>query len=182
VPASSDWDTSASRATLYYAFLLEEASHRGVYTPQMEVDGRSEFVGSRTREAKEAIQHAASLPKAEIDLRKKEDSAKGTATFALTVGPLTPPLSPAKTELWVAVTEKSLQSDVKAGENAGETLRHAAVVRTLQRVKTPRGSDNYPDSLTVEIKENWKPENLRVVAFLVDKGSRGVVGVVQQRL
>jgi hypothetical protein len=134
-------------------------------------------VGSHTRDAKEAIRRAASVPKAEIEIERKEGAAKGTATFSLAVGPLAQPLLPAKTELWVAVTEKSLQSDVKAGENAGETLRHAAVVRTIQKVKAARGADNFPDSFTVEINSNWKPENLRVVAFLVDKSSRAVVGI-----
>jgi hypothetical protein len=150
---------------------------RGVYTPQMVVDGHIEVVGSRARQATEAIQRAASLPKAEIEMKKIQDTAKGAAAFALTVGQLNPPLVPAKTELWVAVTEKSLQSDVKAGENAGERLQHAAVVRTIQKVKPARGSSDYPDSVTLDLKDNWKPENLLVVAFLVDKSSRSIVGL-----
>jgi len=168
---------SSSQFTERQQGYAEAFRNRGVYTPQMVVDGRREFVGSHTRDAEEAIRRAASVPKAAIELKKREGAGKETASFSLVVGPLAQPLIPSKTELWVAVTEKSLQSDVKAGENSGETLRHAAVVRTIQRIKTTRGSDNFPDGFTVEIKSNWKPENLRVVVFLVDKSSRGVVGV-----
>ncbi len=39
--------------------------------------------------------------------------------------------APAKgLELWAALAEDGLASEVKRGENAGRTLAHAAVVRT----------------------------------------------------
>src|SRR6516164_6714157 len=55
----------------------------GVYTPQMVVDGQSEFVGSRGGSAKEAIQKAARLPKFEIALRPAADAKSGKPALEL---------------------------------------------------------------------------------------------------
>src|SRR2546422_895176 len=42
---------------------------QGIYTPQMVVDGRAEFVGSRERQATHEIEQAAVQPRTEISLR-----------------------------------------------------------------------------------------------------------------
>jgi len=94
----------------------------GVYTPQMVVDGQSELVGSRRLAAREAIQKAANQPKAEIALSAGANSSPGKASFEVQIKNLGGIAVRGETELWIAVTEKGLQTDVKAGENSGETL------------------------------------------------------------
>jgi hypothetical protein len=148
----------------------------GVYTPQMIVDGQREFVGSRSLAAREAIQKAANQPKAEIDLVGGADSSPSKPVFEVQVKSLAGISVRGEIELWIAVTEKGLQSDVKAGENSGETLRHAAVVRSLRKVDTLRDPAGYSRQIQVTVDPGWKKENLAVVAFLTEKNSHKIIG------
>jgi hypothetical protein len=87
-----------------------------------------------------------------------------------------------ETELWIAVTEKDLQTDVKAGENSGETLKHAAVVRSLRKIETLRDPAGYDRQIQVAIEPGWKKENLAVVVFLAEKSSRKIIGAAASSL
>jgi hypothetical protein len=148
----------------------------GVYTPQMVVDGQSEFVGSRSLAAKEAIQKAANQPKVEIRLVAGANPSPDKPGFEVQVKSLGGVSLRGETELWVAVTEKGLQTDVKAGENSGETLKHAAVVRSLRKVDTLRDPAGYNHQIQLAIESGWKKENLAVVVFLAEKGSHKIIG------
>jgi hypothetical protein len=150
----------------------------GVYTPQMVVDGQNEFVGSRSLAAKEAIEKAANRPKAEVVLVPSANSSPGKPAFEVQVKSLDGISVRGETELWVAVTEKGLQTDVKAGENSGETLKHAAVVRTLQRIDTIRDPAGYHKQIQFAVDPGWRKENLAVVVFLAEKSSRKIIGAV----
>jgi hypothetical protein len=156
-----------------YASKLRNGS---VFTPQMIVDGTVEVIGSRDHEARLAIQRAASAPKAKLTLEPSSAPDKSGATFNVRVENLPPGINASSVELWVAVTEKSLQTNVKAGENSGETLQHADVVRSLQKVKAFKNADNAGTQFTVNFKDAWNPANLRVIAFLADKNNRHILG------
>jgi hypothetical protein len=149
----------------------------GVYTPQMIVDGKSEFVGSRSLSAREAIDKAANLPKFAIALHPAAGANPREAVLQLGVENPDDVSSHGGLELWVAVTEKNLQSDVKAGENSGELLKHGPVVRSLRREKVPADVSGYQTQLRLTLDPAWKKENLGVVAFLAEAGSRQIVGV-----
>ncbi|HXC47421.1 MAG TPA: DUF1223 domain-containing protein [Candidatus Sulfotelmatobacter sp.] len=148
----------------------------GVYTPQMIVDGQSELVGSRSRAAREAIQKAANQPKAEIVLNAGANSSPGKPTFEVRIKSPEGISVRGETELWLAVTEKGLQTDVKAGENSGETLKHAAVVRSLRKIETLRDPAGYFRQVQIAVDPGWKKENLAVVVFVVEKSSRKIIG------
>jgi hypothetical protein len=154
----------------------------GVYTPQMIVDGQFEFVGSRSLAAMETIQKAANQPKAEIVLVAGANSSPDKPAFDVQVKNLAGISIRGETELWIAVTEKGLQTDVKAGENSGETLKHAAVVRSLRKVDTLRDLSGYDRQIQVTIEPRWKKENLAVAAFLAEKSSRKIVGAATSSL
>jgi len=154
----------------------------GVYTPQMVVDGQIEFVGSRSLAAREAIQKAGNQPKAEIVLSAGANSSPGKPAFGVQVGSLTGLSVPGETELWIAVTEKGLQTDVKAGENSGETLKHAAVVRSLRKIDTLRDPAGYNAQIHPAIDPGWKKENLSVVVFLAEKSSHKIIGAASAPL
>jgi hypothetical protein len=147
-----------------------------VYTPQMVVDGQTEFVGNQGRKAHEIIKRAASLPRAHVTLQQLAGPANGSATFTVKVEGLAGVPNAKDTELWVALTEKNLHTDVKAGENSGENLQHAAVVRTLRKVEALAGTDSHASQVDLKLADGWKPENLAVVAFVVVKNSQRIVG------
>jgi len=148
----------------------------GVYTPQMIVDGQNEIVGSRSLAAREAIQKAADQPKAEVVLFASANAASGKPTFDVQIKNLNGISLHGATELWLAVTEKGLQTDVHAGENSGETLKHAAVVRSLRKIDTIREPAGYSRQFQTAIEPGWKKENLAVVVLLTEKNSRKIVG------
>jgi hypothetical protein len=148
----------------------------GVYTPQIVVDGQNEFVGSRGLAARDAIEKAANQPKAEMVLVASANSSPDKPAFDVQVKSLGGVSVRGEMELWVALTEKGLHTDVKAGENSGETLKHAAVVRSLRKIDTLRDLADYHRQIQVAIDPGWKKENLAVVVFLAEKSSRKIIG------
>ncbi|HEY2120673.1 MAG TPA: DUF1223 domain-containing protein [Candidatus Acidoferrum sp.] len=154
----------------------------GVYTPQMIVDGHTEFVGSRAGEARETIQKAASQPKATIQLIPTERSISGTAAYDIKITDLSNLSQGRDVELWVAMTEKGLHTDVKAGENSGEHLQHAAVVRTIHKTNSFSSPNSYQTHIALKINPSWQRENLSFVAFAVDKDSRKIIGAASAKL
>jgi len=144
--------------------------NNNVYTPQMVVDGRTEFVGSDDAKASAAIAHAARLPKAQVAV------APGAAAgvFAVTVRGL-PPLAPGDAaDVYLAETEDGLRSHVAGGENAGRTLTHVAVVRLLERLGTAQAGK------TFSVQHRLPPLGARsgsrnVVVFVQARGSRRVL-------
>lgn len=148
----------------------------GAYTPQMVVDGQQELLGSRGREAKEAIRNAAGQPKAEIILLSGGNTAPGKLAFEVRIKNLNGISVHGTTELWMAVTEKGLQTDVKAGENSGETLKHAPVVRSLRKIDTIRDAAGYSRQTQAALDPGWRKENLAIVVFLTEKDSGKIIG------
>jgi hypothetical protein len=154
----------------------------GAYTPQMIVDGHTEVIGSRSREAAELIAKAASQPKANILLSPAAGSANGKAAFEIKVSGLADTLHGDAAELWIAITEKGLHSDVKAGENSGSTLQHAPVVRVIKSIDSFRGPTDHEAHATIKLQKSWNRENLAFVAFVVDKHSRAIIGATSAKI
>jgi hypothetical protein len=144
------------------------------YTPQMVIDGRSQFVGNREGQAREEIEQAARLPRVQISLTPKSPMANRAEQFSVQVSKL----NGDSAEVWLAVTERQLHSDVKAGENAGANLRHAAVVRALRKIgdAKPGNEVSFTGNTNVKIDSKWKSENLHVVVFVQEKKTRHIVG------
>lgn len=167
---------SANAFSLRQSHYAEAFGRDGVYTPQMIVDGHSEFVGSRGLTAREQIRKAAGTRKLEIALARAAGSTPDNPVLQIAIQ--NPGGVPVKSgaELWVAITERNLQSDVKAGENSGQILKHAAVVRNLQKVQTLREPAGYTEQVNLALKPNWKKDNLSAIVFLSEPGSGKIIG------
>ena len=165
--------SAATSRQLDYAGAL---SNGNPYTPQMVVDGQNEFVGSRVRQATSVIEQAGARKKTEVTLSTVE-SAKGEKVH-VSVGPIANLSSGDTPEIWMAVSETGLHSNVRGGENSGEDLHHAAVVRKLWKIGTAKDSGATPFSADVGVKidRDWKRENTRVVAFVQEKKSKKILG------
>lgn len=156
-----------------YADFFENNS---VYTPQMVVDGRTEFVGSSEAKALRAIAGAARAPKPAIELRV--DTKAGNT---ITVQARLPALSgrtPGETaDVLLAITEDNLHSNVSSGENAGRSFDHVAVVRLLRplvRVR-PGQQEDAVVSGTFALEPTWKREHLRAIVFVQEEKSRRIL-------
>jgi hypothetical protein len=153
-----------------------------IYTPQMVVDGRVQFVGSNSSRASAAIATAARDAKAEmtVTLAKRPTSLADEVPIDIHVGNL-PSVSAGDTaELMLAITESGLRSSVSRGENSGRKLTHTAVVRKLAGLGGLSGSFN--SETTVRIEKQWNRGNLRVVVFLQERASRRVLGAASVSL
>ena len=82
----------------------------------------------------------------------------------------------------LAVVEDGLVSKVERGENAGRTLTHAAVVRSLRQVgSVPDGASQWSAEVPVTLDHSWKQP--RLIAFVQDTASRRVLasGALQEQ-
>ena len=156
----------------------------GLYTPQMVVDGQTEFVGSQRGIARQAIARAAAAPKAELRLATTEGSGPHVASVEVTVSGLAELGAVGHVDLWLAVTEEGLETHVRSGENARRRLRHVAVVRRLEPIETlPMPTpDRFTAATHVSLEPDWQTGSLRLVAFLQERQSRRVLGATQVRL
>ena len=156
----------------------------GVYTPQMIVDGQTEFPGSNQTKARTAITAAARIAKATITLARTGAAQPDTLALDVRVDKL-PTLDADDTaEVLLAVTETGLSTDVPRGENAGHTLAHAAVVRTLTSLGpiNTRGGAPFAAQPTVALDAKWQRKNLRAVAFVQEQNSRRILGAATVKL
>jgi hypothetical protein len=169
--SSPEW-TSRQRE---YAEVFGSGS---VYTPQMVVDGTTELVGSRRPEVRRSIEQAAGRVKTAVSITANEGETAGVRKFDVHVGKLAGAESRDEAEVWLAVTESGLHSSVTRGENAGEELKHASVVRTLQKlgVADKRNEVSFASQAGVPVNSSWKREHLRVVVFVQEKKNRHILG------
>ena len=152
----------------------------GVYTPQMIVDGQTEFVGSNMDRAREAISNAARAPKASVQVSLAANATERKTNgigFSVRVENMPAVSSGDTAEVMLAITESDLRSQVARGENAGRSLRHIAVVRQFKvigSVNTAEGA--FTAEPIVTIANGWKRANLRAVVFVQERASRRVLG------
>jgi len=161
-----------------------EFGNGGVYTPQMVVDGRTEFVGSREAEAKRVIKELAGKAKTEVSVAPAK-SSDDNVRFTVRVGKLVGENADDTSEVWLAVTETGLHSTVTRGENAGEDLHHAAVVRTLRKIGVANAKDpetSFLGEANVSFARGLKRDNLRVVVFIQEKKNRRIVGAAETKV
>jgi hypothetical protein len=149
----------------------EALGGREIYTPQMIVDGRTEFVGSDERDALRAVRAASETPKPAVHLSWAEGDA-----LAIQVEPLTNATRGDSPQVFLAVAENMLHSDVKHGENAGRALEHDGVVRQLIAVgKTDTNSPGFSSTVSVRAASEWNRANLRAIVFVQERQSRRVL-------
>ena len=145
-----------------------------IYTPQMIVDGRTEFVGNQRAAALEAIARAAQSPKASIEEVVKS-SGSDSITLSLQVGNVPDLSRNDRADVMLAITESGLMSKVARGENAGRQLTHSAVTRKLVKIGAVEGKD-FKAEPVVHLDSIWKRARLRAVVFVQERASRRILG------
>jgi len=155
----------------------------GAYTPQMVVDGQTEFVGSSVGDALRAIHGATQQSKVHISAAPQTSPKGDEEDFEVRVRSIAGALDQEPADVWMAMTEVGLGTDVKAGENAGKNVQHAAILHSLQKIGTAPSKDQSEVVLrpNVKFKSNWKRENLRVVFFVQARKSLRILGAASAR-
>lgn len=153
----------------------------GAYTPQAVIDGRSETVGSRRAAVELFVAEAAKRPHASIavDIPPRSD-AEAPLKVTLRISAL-PAGAGTDAEAVVAVTQKVARVAVAKGENAGSTLEHTAIAHDLVIAGAASAA-----GATLETKLKMPPgittRDLRIVAFVQERGSRRVLGTMTRDL
>ncbi len=148
-----------------------------VYTPQMVVDGKAEFVGSDKERATGEISRAASVIErshVNVSLEAQKKSAD-QLSVSVKVRGLTQ--DAAQSDVYVAVTEDGLSSQVKGGENGGRHLDHAAVVRSLTSIGRAAGSGGLETFAgTLPLAPGASLAKYHVVAFVQRSDAGAILG------
>lgn len=146
-----------------------------VYTPQMVVNGRAEFVGSDRARAEAAIEQAADAPHAVI--QAKADPLDGShVRIRIRVDNLPSIRRDDTAEVLLAVAEDRLHSSVARGENAGRSLNHTAVLRRLRPVGTASPGQSFVANPSLTIDPAWKRNDLTAAVFVQERAGRRVLG------
>jgi hypothetical protein len=136
---------------------------RGLYTPQMIVDGDRAFVGSERARAEASVNDALAAPR--------------TASISLDLGPTTQGRvqalwtvrgAPPGASILVALTEDALVSHVTRGENSGRALRHDGTVRKFH---TEALSPDGRGSIDLVVPSDVVTSSAHLVAVVSEKGT-----------
>jgi hypothetical protein len=138
-----------------------------LYTPQMVVNGREEFVGSARGKASAAIERVLQEPTAmSISVTPKLNAG------ALEVGYRIDG-DTHNAVLHLALTQPVLGVPVSRGENAGRTLTHRSVVRALE-IRALNGETT--GSIRIEVPAGVEPEKAALVVFAADRQTQAMLG------
>jgi hypothetical protein len=166
-------DKAYSDRQRQYADWLKLSS---IYTPQVVVNGRQEFVGSEANALHAAIESGLQQ-QGDVQLvlsgLKLNGGKLGWQCKADGVG------AHGHVSLVVALVERSAMTKVRAGENSGKTLSHVQVVRAcstaaLDGNANGAGQLDWPDGVV--------PDQAEVIAFLQDRGDGKILAATRSQL
>ena len=141
----------------------------GVYTPQIVVNGRTEFVGSEEGKLRNSI--SANLQKANNGLTVSTNSIDGSQLkikYNVTG-------SNSNMALMVAMVEKNAVSKVESGENGGRTLSHVQIVRKLQKFNLTANSGE----VNLALPHGFNIHNGEIIAFLQNLSNGAITGAAK---
>lgn len=144
-----------------------------VYTPQIVVDGASEFVGSNTGLADKVFAKALAAPKIPVHLSLVEKDAKNLRVH-VDAGTLEPSFGVREAVVYVAVAISRAESQVSSGENAGHKLAHVAVVRNIRKLGVIKQAQGFSQDFQLNLAP--ASSNLRLIAFVQEPGQGKVLG------
>ncbi|MGA8619280.1 MAG: DUF1223 domain-containing protein [Candidatus Sulfotelmatobacter sp.] len=175
--SSPEW---TERQQTYVSLIKEDA-----YTPELVVDGQSQFVGNNPHRAAVEIEKAARGVKAEVSITAAAPDADSSQRLNVSVGKLGGNVPGDVAEIWLAITEDGLHSSVNRGENAGHVLQHIATLRSLHKIGIADAngtSVSCAGNPVLKFNPHWNVDNLRVTVFVQKKKSREILGAASIRV
>ena len=163
------------RQTAYGAHFNLES----IYTPQLVIDGTTQIVGSDTTQLQRVLAERARSPKLPLTIEAMS-ADQGVVVSAAGAG-LDAGVAEDAELVWV-IAEDNLVVEVKRGENAKRTLRHAGVVRTMVAKKLDSSKTAFNTGAVLPLAAEWKRDQLRLVAFVQARKTKRVISVAWSRL
>jgi hypothetical protein len=139
-----------------------------IYTPEMFVNGGTDFVGSDAANAKRLIDAALATPApAHVSIQIAQAEA-GSHRIDYTV---TGQFDGAAVN--IAVVERGLSTKVRGGENSGRTLKHENAVRWFSSINAANDVKGHADIPALR-DVNWKMAS--VIVYVQEHGTGRVLG------
>jgi hypothetical protein len=146
-----------------------------VYTPEMVVDGETQFNGGDPKAAVRAIEEARSKPK--VGVRVTSYSLDGKTLHAhIDADALPASLGVRKADIFIAVALDHAESQVLRGENKGRDLKHVAVALAVSKVGTADNHGAFIRDVVVKLPSAVDAANLRLIAFVQKPDGGQVLG------
>jgi len=143
---------------------------QSVYTPQIIVNGKTEFVGSEEGTLRNAISTSLqSNAGAKLGLVVANAGAMQASLKYTVEG------AEKNTVLQVAVVEKSAVSKVGAGENSGRTLSHIQIVRKLQQIALAGNNG----TASISLPNEFDAKNWEIIGFLQNRTNGSITGAAK---
>jgi hypothetical protein len=131
-------------------------SLRSIYTPQAVVNGENELVGSDESKLRATIEADLKKPSGKsIELQARRDGQHVKANYKVPAAD--------KEVLNIALVQLHAESEVKAGENDGRSLKHINVVRDLKSEDVLAGSSG---SVSFTIPRGLAAKDCKLIAWL----------------
>ena len=149
-----------------------------IYTPQMIVSGQAQFVGNDSDRAAQEISRAAQTQTTLVELKTTPRPADPDLVDLVVQVTNAQTGKTHNSNVYLAVTESDLSTNVQRGENSGRLLRHAPVVRSFGVIGKidSKGSSSGAITNTLRLPREWKRENLRAVVFVQERDSFKITG------
>lgn len=151
-----------------------------VYTPQMVVDGATEFVGSNSALADKAFAQVLNTPKIAVHLSSVSLGPVQTLRARVEVDALPSSIRQREAEVYVVLALNHAESRVSGGENGGRTLSHVAVVRDLVKVGPLKHDSGFAQDIQLRLESGLDTRNLRLIAFVQEPKQGKVLGAAEQ--
>jgi hypothetical protein len=150
----------------YAKYLLAQ-----VYTPQVVVNGKTEFVGSEEGHLNNAVKSALQKQAlSQITLVNMQTSSKFVQVHYEVKD------NGNHSTLLLALIQKTAQSQVKAGENSGHTLSHVQIVRDLKTVPL---SINTAGTEKISLPDSFTPQNWEVIGLIQNTTTGEIMGAAK---
>lgn len=141
-----------------------------IYTPQAIINGKSEFVGSEESQIRLAILKQLATNTGILLTLQAHQSEKGLQVNYQATG------APKESMIAIAIVQKSAQSKVARGENAGRELSHVQIVRKLQSSALSTAGSGI---ITVTLPKDFNAQDFEILALIQDKNNGGILGAAK---
>ncbi len=147
---------------------------QSVYTPQIVVNGKKEFVGSQESDLRDAIKGGLQAdPSAELTLhviRVEQHKILWNCQAKAKNHTLS---------VFLAVVQRSATTKVHAGENNGRTLSHVQIVRSCQTVTI---DDKYSGEGSLALPAGLASADAELIAFLQNNDTGEIMAATRSEL
>jgi hypothetical protein len=152
------------------------------YTPEMVVDGQSEFVGSNAGKANAAIEKARLQPK--IAVKVSDVTFENDVLRARVEADTLPEgLAKHKADIYFVLALDHAESQVQRGENQGRHLTHVGVVTSLRKIGTLEKGKTFAQNISLRVERAKSAAgNVRAIVFLQEAAEGRILGAAQQSI